>query len=396
LGYPPADLGYPSAEIGYPPLEIGYPPAEIGYPPAEMGYPPPSLGYPPLLLGYPQPAVGYPPLQDAFAPQGDGAYTPPYYPPPQEDGAYQPQDGPPPGFYEYHTPPKKPSKVVSFFHSLIPPIIYFGGQAVVAFCFVFVDMLSLAFRVMESDEDMNVVIENYIQSPSFGRTVILALFFSAILGIGALWLLNRRKKEKSYVPERRRGALGLLALAVVIGLAGNFAVTFIVTPIQNFFGTDYVTSTLDNLVEGVNLPLTIVAVCFLVPIAEELCFRWLMMNRLLRAYPFWVANIIQAIIFGVMHGAPIQIAYAFLFGLLLGWIVHKTGRLSAVIVTHIAFNSAAIPLALIPNIDAMIDNTFQLIVMLLLPALVVLVSSVVMLGAATGKRHEEIPAPDSV
>jgi membrane protease YdiL (CAAX protease family) len=254
-------------------------------------------------------------------------------------------------------------------------------------------MFSLAIGIVDTDGDMFAEIENYIQDERFAQAVILSLFISAIAGIAALWLIMRRKKEIGYAPERARCVPGLIALVAVIGLAGNFAVTFIITPLQNYFSTDMQTSTLDDIIEGASLPLTIASVCFLVPIAEELCFRWLMLNRLLRAYPFWAANLIQAVIFGLVHGAPIQIAYAFLFGLLLGWIIHRTGRLSASIVTHIAFNSAGDLLELIPNIDAMIENTFQLIVMLLLPTLVVFVSSVVMLGSAT-KHHEKVSSPD--
>lgn len=56
------------------------------------------------------------------------------------------------------------------------------------------------------------------------------------------------------------------------------------------------------------------------PLAEELVFRGVIQSRLERAMPVWIAIVLQAVLFGFIHGTPVQIGYAFLMGLLFGYI----------------------------------------------------------------------------
>lgn len=74
------------------------------------------------------------------------------------------------------------------------------------------------------------------------------------------------------------------------------------------------------------------------PIAEETVFRGLVYTRLKRAMPAWVAAILQAAVFGALHGQILWVAYAFVMGLVLAAIVESTGSLFAGIAVHICFN----------------------------------------------------------
>lgn len=53
---------------------------------------------------------------------------------------------------------------------------------------------------------------------------------------------------------------------------------------------------------------------------------------------FWCANIIQALLFAILHLNVVQGTYAFLIGLLLGWIAHRTGKLSYSMCLHFVIN----------------------------------------------------------
>ena len=99
--------------------------------------------------------------------------------------------------------------------------------------------------------------------------------------------------------------------------------------------------TISNPVEN-SLPLEhlLTAAIFagiLFPILEELLFRRLLCNRLL---PLGEkkAIIISALIFGFIHGNLYQFAYAFLLGLVLGYIYVKTGKLIYTIIFHCIIN----------------------------------------------------------
>lgn len=61
------------------------------------------------------------------------------------------------------------------------------------------------------------------------------------------------------------------------------------------------------------------------PVAEELVFRGVIQSRLERAMPVWIAIVLQAVLFGFIHGTPVQIGYAFLMGLHFGYIRYRRG-----------------------------------------------------------------------
>lgn len=96
-----------------------------------------------------------------------------------------------------------------------------------------------------------------------------------------------------------------------------------------------------------NSILTLPYVILLGPMAEELLFRGVILDRLKPAFPFWFANILQAALFGVFHGNIVQGIYAFIFGMVLGLIAHVTGTIYASMLTHILFNGTSELLAVL-------------------------------------------------
>ena len=99
-----------------------------------------------------------------------------------------------------------------------------------------------------------------------------------------------------------------------------------------------------------NTVLGYIAVAVLAPLAEELVFRGAILSALLRSrklasfsqnhYPIY-AICISAVLFALIHGNPAQMPRAFLDGLLLGWIVYRSGSLILAIILHWINNSLA-------------------------------------------------------
>lgn len=76
------------------------------------------------------------------------------------------------------------------------------------------------------------------------------------------------------------------------------------------------------------------------PVVEELLFRGGVMNSLRRAgYGARATIVWSALIFGVFHLNPAQIPFAFLLGLLLGWLYHRTGSLLPGLLCHFINNA---------------------------------------------------------
>ncbi len=65
--------------------------------------------------------------------------------------------------------------------------------------------------------------------------------------------------------------------------------------------------------------------CLIVPLFEELLFRGLLLNWLEKYLSASRAILASAVLFAAMHGYPVALPYAFIFGLFAGWIRLRTG-----------------------------------------------------------------------
>ena len=101
---------------------------------------------------------------------------------------------------------------------------------------------------------------------------------------------------------------------------------------------------LHNLTEGI---LLVIAILFLflavgAPLVEELFFRGLLQRSLARRFGPVVAVGGSAVAFGLAHFEALQLAALILFGLVLGLLADRTGRLGPGIVAHATFNAATV------------------------------------------------------
>lgn len=267
---------------------------------------------------------------------------------------------------ESYIPP--PSKAFSFFRSLLPPILYsFIIQGLALYMFVVPDLNAIYEKTGVSP---NTGINTMANAPHFPH----ALLFGAMAGIILFQFMHHRNAK--FLPAAAHyEQTPIIPYILLVSVAGNFAFTTGITLVQRFLGTDLPTSALDGVGENADALVLLLSTAVFAPVAEEFCFRALTMNYLRRSFPFIQANLIQAAIFGIIHGAPVAIGYAFLFGLFLGWAYHHTGRLSVVILSHIAFNSSNIFLGFLPNIDALFESTGQTL-SLFLPSLLATMAGV--------------------
>lgn len=101
--------------------------------------------------------------------------------------------------------------------------------------------------------------------------------------------------------------------------------------------------TADSMLEFSRHPLGIFSLVILGPFVEELVFREAMLGGMLRrGVPVRVAIFCSALAFGLIHANPAQIPYAFLVGLLLGFLYCHYRSLTLPVVIHIANNGLAV------------------------------------------------------
>lgn len=96
---------------------------------------------------------------------------------------------------------------------------------------------------------------------------------------------------------------------------------------------------IDSVWTAITVPLAIVAI----PAAsEELLFRGLLLPGLEKKHGPIVALLLSSLLFGLIHGAPVAMAYATVAGLVLGHVRLKTGSVLPCIALHGAFNAVPV------------------------------------------------------
>ena len=81
------------------------------------------------------------------------------------------------------------------------------------------------------------------------------------------------------------------------------------------------------------------------PIIEELVYRGLIMQALQSRLNDWLALVIAAVWFALIHLQPVELPGLFAFALVLGICFQRTGRLGMSVYAHIAFNATGLLLA---------------------------------------------------
>ena len=95
----------------------------------------------------------------------------------------------------------------------------------------------------------------------------------------------------------------------------------------------------------------VIAVALAAPVVEEIIFRGLIMTRLSRAMPGWLAVLLSAAVFGACHGNPVWFGYAFVLGAFFGLIDLRAGSIWPSILGHVVFNSISQILSIVPETE---------------------------------------------
>jgi membrane protease YdiL (CAAX protease family) len=132
---------------------------------------------------------------------------------------------------------------------------------------------------------------------------------------------------------------------IVFGLSVSFILDLLLTLLsqldvfsQMFDAYEQVSS----VIFGGGFVLSLITIGILGPVFEELLFRGLVFGELRKIMPVKVALVLQALLFGVYHLNVVQGAYAFLLGLLIGYVYYRSNSIIAPVIIHIAINSLSV------------------------------------------------------
>ena len=160
-----------------------------------------------------------------------------------------------------------------------------------------------------------------------------------ILVFGLWYLLGVRKKQRGLSADKFKpvAAGGVL----ILGLGLQFLINAVLTAL--YLLAPSLLESYNTLMEIAGMDevtfLSILTTCVLAPIGEELLCRGVIQHFAQRVSSrFWLANCIQAALFGILHLNLVQGLYAFVFGLALGAVARKFNSLIPAILLHFVIN----------------------------------------------------------
>lgn len=127
-------------------------------------------------------------------------------------------------------------------------------------------------------------------------------------------------------------AIICFGLALIGNLVGNTAMIAI-----SAIKGEMIANPLQSIVLDSNILITFVLTVIIAPIGEEFIFRRLIIDRI-KPYGELPAILLSAAMFAAFHLNLYQFFYAFLLGLVFGYIYVKTGRLSYTVILHAIIN----------------------------------------------------------
>ena len=198
-----------------------------------------------------------------------------------------------------------------------------------------------------------------LQAASTGGNAILAALVSAFSSVITLIIFLKTKwtpLTRGYLLSKPWGTLlwvALFSLGTIIPLSFLY----------EQLGIEMDENTQQIITSMMKEPWGYVAVGILAPLAEEVVFRGAILRTLLGIMSkknHWVAILISAAIFGVVHANLAQFVNALLMGLLLGWMYYRTGSLVPGILLHWVNNTMAYVLAnIMPQSDGKLIDLFH-------------------------------------
>ncbi|WP_142414115.1 CPBP family intramembrane glutamic endopeptidase [Hathewaya massiliensis] len=212
---------------------------------------------------------------------------------------------------------------------LIYLAIYFLSQIVCTFGVAVIYGILNAGRI---SVNLAEEIQKFILDNAYPLTLVSA-FLSFIA-----YYITLRKKENTLKDRLELSKINLKTSGkVIIVTIGNAMFSCaLVSLVQEMFPS--YNKTAEAVGSARTSILAMGAIIIFIPMFEELLFRGLVFYELKKSNKIIVAILLQAIIFGVVHGNPLQAIYASILGIILGLIYYWTCSLWASILCHVVYN----------------------------------------------------------
>ena len=218
----------------------------------------------------------------------------------------------------------------------IKVLLIFGGIILIQMVSSMAFMAAYTFLKIFQGASYNDIIQSINTDSLMWISIIsatLSMIWCLVLYLRSSWRIKGMDYKEVF-------SLKNIAGIFAVGAGGCISISVLLSMIMALFPNAF--DNYNRLMENLDSDggaLTIIYVTLIGPVSEELIFRWAIFDRMHLAFPFWTANAIQAMFFGIYHMNLVQGIYAFLLGVVLGMVVYATGSILCSIAVHMVFNS---------------------------------------------------------
>ena len=180
-----------------------------------------------------------------------------------------------------------------------------------------------------------------------------------------LIILSTLKSNDNFIKKYKIQKFDLRKVPTII--FSLISVAFISNIINNF-GINNQASNIVNL-EILHTKTNVFAILcgvLIIPICEEIIFRGYIFEKLRLKYNFIIAIILESLAFGIAHGNIVQGLYAFILGLLTGFLIIYTNSILSSICAHAGVNILGVFIFSLPLLQNINFNIIGVIIFSLL------------------------------
>ena len=218
-------------------------------------------------------------------------------------------------------------------HAILAMLLFWGIQ----YALVFLGMGVYFIYLISTGTSLDVAVQNMGMMENLSSLQIWITLISTVVTVLVFWKIKWFKTETLLTKGlslKHAVLLGILLIGMSVGV--SILAEFLSLP-------DLVGDMLQLMVTN---PWGVLAVSIVGPIGEEVVFRGGALQQLMDHGWSPVSSIVvSALLFGIAHMNPVQIFFASILGLFLGWVYVRTKSLIPCIGLHILNNLTSVILS---------------------------------------------------
>ncbi|WP_458329782.1 CPBP family intramembrane glutamic endopeptidase [Peijinzhouia sedimentorum] len=188
-----------------------------------------------------------------------------------------------------------------------------------------------------------------------GKDAANFLYYVAIMGL-SFWIIHKKRFNKIGVSKFQFAKFSpkVLILLIVAVIALQVGVS---SPIINLIPMPDFAKEMFRELSGQKGIFPFLMIVIAAPVLEELIFRGIILDGLLKRYSLFISILASSLLFGIVHLNPWQFVSAMVIGFLAGWVYYKTKNLALPMLIHFANNGFAFGSMFFLDTDKMMDQS---------------------------------------